>query len=46
MVPSGDWVWLLVSVVGYWCLCVPAGICGCLQVSDAVKWCLRVPTVV
>ena len=32
------------SVDGFWCLWVPAGISGCLLVSEGAKWCLSVPT--
>ena len=28
----------------YWCLKVPTGICGCLQLLEGVYWYLRVPT--
>ena len=32
------------SVDGYWCLWVPAGVCEFLPVSEGANWCLMVPT--
>ena len=32
------------SIDAYWCLWVPAGVCGCLLVSEGTNRYLRVPT--